>query len=71
VFCLLALDYGLAALGIWRLWKVRRFEAVACLAPIAYLIAISAGGWAYYRHRLPILPLISILGAGALPQPPP
>jgi hypothetical protein len=61
---LLALAYALAVIGAWGLWRERRWSGLAvCLTPVVYMLAISAGGWAYYRHRVPILPLILVLSA--------
>jgi hypothetical protein len=70
----LAALYGLTMLSLWRLWRRRQsFAAAACLAPVAYLIIVSSGGWVYYRHRLPILPLLAVFSAnawGAVSRPP-
>ncbi|MDD5629332.1 MAG: hypothetical protein PHU21_09720 [Elusimicrobia bacterium] len=68
----LTLLYGLAALGLWRVWQGRqRFAAAACLVPVVYLALISSGGWVYYRHRILILPLLAVFGAIALGKPAP
>jgi hypothetical protein len=63
----LAALYGLAALSLRRLWQKReRFIIAACLVPVAYLTIVSSGGWAYYRYRIPILPLLGVVDAIAL-----
>ena len=66
VCLLLGLNYGLAALGFWRLYMGRqRFVLAACLVPIVFLVMVSSGGWVYYRHRIPILPLLEVLAAAS------
>jgi len=59
---LLIVCYALAALGLWSVWRGRDvFAAAACLTPLAYLIMISAGGWSYYRFRVPLWPFVAVL----------
>jgi hypothetical protein len=59
--------YGLALRSLRLLWLRReRFAIAACLVPAAYLTIVSSGGWAYYRYRIPILPLLAAFGAVAL-----
>lgn len=63
----LTLCYGLGAFGALRLWRLgRRFESAVLLSPLAYLLLLSGGGWSYYRFRIPLMPLLAILSAGAL-----
>jgi hypothetical protein len=63
----LTLLYGLALLGLRILWQRRQpFAVVACLVPVAYLVIVSSGGWVYYRHRIPILPLLAAFDSIAL-----
>lgn len=59
---LLACVYPLALVGAWRLGKTGAHFVI----PLLYLIAISGGGWAYYRFRVPMMPLLAILAACAL-----
>lgn len=66
---ILGATYLLAVLGAWRLWLGRRrLEAAAVAVPLLYLLVLSAGGWSYYRFRLPLLPLLIMLGAAAWPK---
>jgi hypothetical protein len=54
--------YGLAARGAWRLLaRGDRAAAAAVLVPLAYLVILSIGGWAYYRFRVPLWPFIAVL----------
>jgi 4-amino-4-deoxy-L-arabinose transferase-like glycosyltransferase len=69
VFTLLLLGatYSLSAWGLWALEPGRRTEAaVFFLLPAAYLAAISSWSFAYYRFRLPMIPLLAAVAAGAL-----
>lgn len=69
VALLLLATYVLAARGAWRLWRDgRRAELAALLPPILFLLVVSSGGWAYYRHRVPIMPLLALLAAAGLPS---
>lgn len=63
---LLAALYALAAWGAWLLWRKRRWAALVVAVPTAYLLAISSWSFAYYRFRLPMMPLLAILAAGVL-----
>lgn len=62
---LLGLTYFLAARGIGALWSrpQLRFGVGVCLTALAYLILVSAGGWSYYRFRVPLWPFICVLAA--------
>ncbi len=60
----LFLSYGLGALGAWTLWRRRLVpQAAVLIPPIAFMLALAGGGWSYYRFRLPLMPLLAILGA--------
>lgn len=59
---LLGVSYLAAAVGAWKLGR----RGLPALVPLLYLVAISSGGWAYYRFRVPMMPLIAVLAAGAL-----
>ena len=61
---LLVLTYFLAAAGAWfGLRRLGAFFCAACLVPAAYLLVVSVGGWAYYRFRVPLWPVLSVLAA--------
>lgn len=66
VATLLALGYGLAFYGGWFLWSSER-TVFRCgiLVPLLYFLVLSGGGWSYYRFRVPIWPLVSIMAGGA------
>ncbi len=67
----LALGYAAAACGAWRLWRgPSRFGASLILTTAAYLLALSIGGWAYYRFRVPLWLVLCLLASGAAPSPP-
>lgn len=61
----LAAAYAAAAAGARRLWAGARFGAAVILTAAAYLLAVSVGGWAYYRFRVPLWPCVCLLAAGA------
>lgn len=65
---LLGLAYLLAACGACVLLEQpqSRFAAAACLIPLGYLLIVSAGGWSYYRFRVPLWPFVAVLAAGVL-----
>lgn len=54
--------YALAAAGVFALRR-RKDAAAAVLAPLAYLLVLSSGGWAYYRFRVPLWPFVCVLAA--------
>jgi hypothetical protein len=54
--------YPLALLGAWKLGRT----GVHLVVPLVYLIVISGGGWAYYRFRVPMMPLLAVLAACGL-----
>lgn len=65
----LILAYALGAVGLWRTAAERDwYFAAAVVLPACYLIALSSGGWAYYRFRVPISPLIALLAARGFRQ---
>lgn len=59
---LLCAIYPLALAGAWKLGR----QGLHLVVPLLYLIAISGGGWAYYRFRVPMMPLLAILAACGL-----
>ncbi len=67
---LLAAVYLFGARGAFRIARRGGFWAAAWLAPLVYLAALSTGGWAYYRFRVPLWPLFSALAAVGAALPP-
>lgn len=64
---LLGLTYGGALLGTIRLTLAGKPEGAALfLLPAAYLLALSSWSFAYYRFRIPMIPLLAVLAAGTL-----
>ncbi|OGS00340.1 MAG: hypothetical protein A2V88_06390 [Elusimicrobia bacterium RBG_16_66_12] len=64
---LLAATYAGAAIGAFRLWSAQKSSgAVFFLLPAAYLFALSSWSFAYYRFRIPMIPLLATLAAGVL-----
>jgi 4-amino-4-deoxy-L-arabinose transferase-like glycosyltransferase len=66
ILALLGATYALAALGARLLWRRSAAAVLVVLVPAAYLLAISNWSFAYYRFRVPMMPLLAVLAAGAL-----
>jgi hypothetical protein len=56
---------GLGILGL-LVGRIRRPELWFLAATVIYLVAVSGGPEAYSRFRVPVAPLLVVLGAGAL-----
>lgn len=64
---LMAATYAGAALGAARLWNARKpSAAVFFLLPATYLLVLSSWSFAYYRFRIPMIPLLAATAAGVL-----
>lgn len=64
----LTATYALAALAVWTAGAGGGRAAAVVLAPAAYLVVLSGWSFAYYRFRIPLLPLLAVAAAGALPR---